>query len=96
MHQWFPLYTDSIVASFLKDTSSSTNDTSTHYQFLFSEFHKYRNWGGEGRSSQNERTLEGGGGGAWKQTRVNKAEGGVKNSGILSERTFWMFRYNSC
>ena len=40
-------------------------------------------------SSQNERTYRG----EWcfKTTRANKGErGGGQNSGILSERTFWM------
>ena len=81
---------------FLKDMLSSIKDTSTHYWFLFSKFHNYRNWGGEESSSQNERTLGGGGKtrggvgvGARKQTRANKGEGG-QNSEILSGRTFCM------
>ena len=48
---------------------------------------------GEGvGSSQNERTLSGGA--SRKRTRANKGKqggrGGGQNSGILSERTFWM------
>ena len=49
-------------------------------------------------SSRNERTLggrEGGGGGARKWIRANEEGGGAQNSGILSERTFWMSALNS-
>ena len=59
---------------------------STHYQFLFSKFLKYRNWWGEGEFLPKRTYL--GRGGAQKRTRANKWRRRGSKLGKL-ERTYF-------
>ena len=80
---------------FLKDTLSSTKDTSTDYYLFSLNFTSIEIEGKSMSSSQTERALEvgRGGEGARKRTRTNKGRGGAGEGGILSQRIFWMSPY---